>query len=85
MEAGDQIILITDKGTLIRTPVKDIRICGRTSQGVIVFRVENEKVISAVRIREGMLGGGEGHEADGADDFAEPSPPEAAESPEENM
>jgi DNA gyrase subunit A len=49
---GDQIMLMTDKGTLIRTNVKDIRICGRTSQGVIVFRTEGEKVISAVRIRE---------------------------------
>jgi len=49
---GDQIMLMTDKGTLIRTNVKDIRICGRTSQGVIVFRTDGEKVISAVRIKE---------------------------------
>ena len=61
---GDQIMLITDKGTLIRTSVKDIRICGRTSQGVIVFRTnESEKVISAVRIREDMLGGSQTEDA----------------------
>ncbi len=56
VEAGDQLMLMTDKATLIRTKVDDIRICGRTSQGVIVFRVEKgEKVISAVRIRADMV------------------------------
>lgn len=46
VQDGDQIMLMTDKGTLIRTNVKDIRICGRTSQGVIVFRTDGEKVDS---------------------------------------
>jgi DNA gyrase subunit A len=56
VEAGDQIMLMTDKGTLIRTPVQDIRICGRTSQGVITFRTDaKEKVISAVRIKADMV------------------------------
>ena len=56
VEADDQIMLMTDKGTLIRTPVQDIRICGRTSQGVITFRTDaKEKVISAVRIRGDLL------------------------------
>jgi DNA gyrase subunit A len=56
VEADDQIMLMTDKGTLIRTPVTDIRICGRTSQGVITFRTEGkEKVISAVRIRGDLI------------------------------
>lgn len=56
VEAGDQIMLMTDKGTLIRTPVQDIRICGRTSQGVITFRTaDKEKVISAVRIKAEMV------------------------------
>jgi DNA gyrase subunit A len=49
----DQIMLMTDKGTLIRTPVRDIRLCGRTSQGVITFRTQDgEVVISAVRVPE---------------------------------
>jgi DNA gyrase subunit A len=65
VEADDQIMLMTDKGTLIRTPVKDIRLCGRSSQGVITFRTaDNEKVISAVRIKAEMLvGDDEGEEA----------------------
>jgi len=73
VENGDQIMLMTDKGTLIRTPVTDIRVCGRTSQGVITFRTDDkEKVISAVRIREGMVTEGEeGEEATVA--LSEPS------------
>lgn len=56
VESGDQIMLMTNKGTLIRTPVEDIRICGRTSQGVITFRTEaKEQVISAVRIKGGLV------------------------------
>ncbi len=56
VDADDQIMLMTDKGTLIRTPVKDIRVCGRTSQGVITFRTDGkEKVISAVRIKGDLL------------------------------
>jgi DNA gyrase subunit A len=56
VENGDQIMLMTNKGTLIRTPVEDIRICGRTSQGVITLRTEaKEQVISAVRIKGGLV------------------------------
>ncbi|MDX2095249.1 MAG: DNA gyrase subunit A [Alphaproteobacteria bacterium] len=56
VESGDQVMLMTNKGTLIRTPVEDIRICGRTSQGVITFRTESkEQVISAVRIKGGLV------------------------------
>lgn len=43
----DDIMIITDGGVIIRTSVRDIRVCGRSSQGVIVMRTaENGKVIS---------------------------------------
>ena len=43
----NQIMMITDSGKLIRMPVKDIRIAGRKTQGVILFRMaEDEKVVS---------------------------------------
>ena len=43
----DQIMLVTDRGQLIRTPVDDIRIAGRKTQGVTLFRVETgERVVS---------------------------------------
>lgn len=53
IEESDHIILITTRGQLIRCPVIDIRIAGRNTQGVTIFRTEeNEKVISAARIKE---------------------------------
>lgn len=72
VEAGDQIMLMTNKGTLIRTPVEDIRICGRTSQGVITFRTDGkEQVISAVRIKGELMVEDGGEEVDEAVDAAD--------------
>jgi DNA gyrase subunit A len=46
-------MLVTDQAKLIRTTVGDIRIAGRNTQGVTIFRVaEGEKVVSAARIDE---------------------------------
>lgn len=53
VENGDQIILVTDTGQLIRTTVDEVRIAGRTTQGVRVFRTgADEKVVSVERIPE---------------------------------
>ena len=42
-----QIMMVTDGGKLIRMPVEDIRIAGRKTQGVILFRTaEGENVVS---------------------------------------
>ncbi len=50
---SDDIMLVTDGGKLIRIPVADIRIAGRNTQGVIVFKTgEGEKVVSAARLGE---------------------------------
>jgi DNA gyrase subunit A len=44
-------MLITKLGQLIRCPVKDVRIAGRNTQGVSIFKTsENEKVVSASRV-----------------------------------
>ncbi len=37
----DDVMMITNEGTMIRTPVSDIRVCGRPSQGVIVMRTSD--------------------------------------------
>jgi len=53
VEESDQIMLVTDGGKLIRTPVKGIRIAGRSTQGVIVFdTADDEHVVSVERIGE---------------------------------
>ncbi len=53
VEDSDQIMLVTDNGQLIRCPVEDIRIAGRSTQGVIVFdTADDEHVVSVERISE---------------------------------
>jgi len=55
---GDEIMLVTDGGQLIRCPVEGIRIAGRGAQGVIVFdTAEDERVVSVEHI--GDVGDGE--------------------------
>ena len=41
VDETDDIMLITDDGVIIRTPVDSIRLAGRATQGVIVMRVED--------------------------------------------
>ena len=51
VESTDQIMLVTDGGTLIRTMVADVRIAGRNTQGVTIFKTEDDAVVmSVVRI-----------------------------------
>ena len=53
VEEGDEIMLVTDGGQLIRVPVGGIRVAGRATQGVIVFdTAEKERVVSVERISE---------------------------------
>ena len=50
---ADHLMLVTDGGKVIRIPVDGIRIAGRNTQGVIVFKTaEDEKVVSAARLEE---------------------------------
>ncbi|MEQ1618039.1 MAG: DNA gyrase subunit A [Terricaulis sp.] len=56
----EELLLVTDKGQLIRTPIEQIRIAGRATQGVILINVaEDEHVVAAERL-EAL--GGEGAE-----------------------
>ena len=72
VQGQDQVMLVTDGGQLIRLPVADIRIAGRTTRGVTLFRVsEDERVVSVTRLAEvaeqngnGVAGGTEA-EVDG--------------------
>jgi len=50
---GEALMLVTDQGKMIRTTVGDIRVMGRNTQGVTIFRVaENEHVVSVAKIEE---------------------------------
>ncbi|WP_321488784.1 DNA gyrase subunit A [uncultured Hyphomonas sp.] len=53
VDDGDQVMLVTDAGQLIRTPVEQIRIAGRSTGGVWVLRTaEGERVVSVARLVE---------------------------------
>lgn len=71
VEENDQIMLITDAGTLVRTRVSEVSVVGRNTQGVRLIRtVENEQLVSLERVCD-------------ADDDEETSPESAVEnSPE---
>ncbi len=65
----DGIMLVTDGGQLIRCPVEGIRVAGRATQGVIVFKTdESEKVVSVERISEDEAVNQEGEGSDGDDE-----------------
>ncbi len=53
VEEGDQIMLVSDGGQLIRVPVNGIRIASRATKGVTIFSTaKDEKVVSVERINE---------------------------------
>lgn len=53
VEENDQIMLITDAGTLVRTRVAEVSVVGRNTQGVTLIRTaENEKVVGLQRVVE---------------------------------
>ena len=53
---GDEIILSTDKGRVIRCAVKEIRSAGRNTQGVRIFKLSGEeKVVSAIKVEENFI------------------------------
>jgi len=53
---GDEILISTNKGRVIRVAVKEIRIAGRNTQGVRIIKLSgDEKVVSAIRIDDNLL------------------------------
>ncbi len=52
---GDEIIISTNKGRVIRVAVKEIRIAGRNTQGVRIIKLSgDEKVVSAIKIDDNL-------------------------------
>jgi DNA gyrase subunit A len=67
VEQSDQIVLVSDGGQLIRCPVDDVRIAGRNTQGVRIFKTDSdEKVMSVERIPDDGA-----EDANGAPDAAD--------------
>ena len=55
VEESDEIILSTDKGSVMRCAVKEIRVAGRNTQGVTIKKLSgSEKVVSAIKIEDNI-------------------------------
>jgi DNA gyrase subunit A len=67
-QQGEALMLVTDQGKIIRTTVGDIRVMGRNTQGVTIFRVaDDEHVVSVAKIEESEE---EEIEVEGGDEIA---------------
>jgi DNA gyrase subunit A len=66
VQTGDQLMMVSDGGQVIRVPVEGIRIASRATRGVTIFRTaDGEKVVSVERISEPQ--GDEGEEVSGSE------------------
>jgi DNA gyrase subunit A len=70
----DEIMLMSQGGALVRTPVKDVSVVGRNTQGVRLIRLEEGDQLSGLERIEGLA-----REDDAADDIA--GEPPAADAP----
>ncbi|HEX3888038.1 MAG TPA: DNA gyrase C-terminal beta-propeller domain-containing protein, partial [Phenylobacterium sp.] len=76
VEQFDQILLVTDQGQLIRTPVSQVRMVGRNTSGVTIFRTAaDEHVVSVERLAD--TGEDEGEEAAEGEAGDAPDTPES--------
>jgi DNA gyrase subunit A len=76
---ADEVMFITEKGILMRTPVKEIRETGRGAQGVRLIRIdEGDRLVAMSRVdpeeekTEGGEGGGDAPPGPEAEGGAEP-------------
>jgi DNA gyrase subunit A len=68
VHADDEIMLITDRGVLVRTRVSEIRELGRATQGVTLIGLdEGSKLSGLQRIVENDAGAAEGEDTNGGD------------------
>jgi DNA gyrase subunit A len=67
VRADQELMLISSTGTLVRTPVADISIVGRNTQGVRLIRLEEGERLTGVERVEGLEAGEEGAQPDSAE------------------
>jgi len=69
VDEQDEMMLITDGGTLVRTPAAGVSVLGRNTQGVSMIRLsKGEKLIGVERIESLVNGVGSAEEPQGTDD-----------------
>jgi DNA gyrase subunit A len=76
VKPDDEIMLISSSGTLVRTPVGEISIQGRNTQGVTLISLDQgEKLAGMERIEERDLGNGNGGNGDTHEEAPPPESP----------
>ncbi len=89
VDLGDQVMLVTDGGQVIRCPVEGVRVAGRNTRGVRLLRVQGgERVVSVARLAERDLDAaasddGEDERAAEADSGSGQGPDQPGQGPEE--
>ena len=74
VEDSDQLLLISDRGQMIRVPVDGIRIASRATKGVTIFNTaDGERVVSVERIPDQGEEVPELDESGGGDEPGEPT------------
>lgn len=82
---GDEIMLISDQGTLVRTRVDEISVLGRNTQGVTLIKLaENEHLVGVERIEEIETANGEDAESIDTEASASESSEEPPAQPDAN-
>ena len=66
VSVDDEIMLVSQNGVLVRTPVKDISVVGRNTQGVRLIRLEEGDQLSGLERIDGLAG--EAGEVDAVED-----------------
>ena len=90
VEEDDKLMIITDSGRVIKLPVRNISVIGRSTQGVTVMRVEDdERIVSIARVDDmdeepegDVLDADEVAPSDGSEASAEAAPADGAEGEE---
>ena len=65
VEDDDEIMLVTDKGKLIRVPIEGISVRRRSTQGVTVFDTASDELVVSVERIDDRSDGGDDDEAEG--------------------
>src|SRR5208282_2935902 len=70
VSVDDEIMLMSQSGALVRTPVRDISVVGRNTQGVRLIRLEEGDQLSGLERIDGLAAEGDAPEGAEPDDPA---------------
>ena len=81
VDEGDEIILQSERGKLVRTPVADIRVCSRAAQGVTLINLREDSLVSVTPVK-GDVSQDEAQSAEEAGSVDEAEPVEESVAPD---